>query len=47
LTGHFSIIFAPFCLAAFAKTFVTPTGSACPSLGIKTPPTRSSILIRG
>ena len=47
LTGHFSIIFAPFCLAALAKTFATPTGSACPSLSMKTPPTISSVFING
>jgi len=47
LTGHFSIIVAPFCFAALAKTFATPTGSACPSFLIKTPPTKSSVFISG
>ena len=46
-TKHFSIILAPFCFAALAKTFVTPTGSAWPSSGIKIPPITSSTFING
>ena len=37
-TGEFSKIFAPSNLAALASIWVTPTGSAEPSPGIKIPP---------
>jgi len=47
LTEQCSIILAPCCFAAFAKTLVTPTGSACPSFGICTPPIISSLLMSG